>query len=531
MLNDSRFKTFDNPDHWPGHGPVRSLENPSFALIVARTSHVPSIHVYACPMTPPPKPPRSDRRPDHAAAPAPAETPGAGPPNKDWRRTKPMPAGAPGEVRAATRVPLRERAPKPLSVTSAIATARAVPARVAPPTHFAEPTLVVDPEASITSRASIRWVFDNMVVSVHGDPADGGTVALVDPRGKPLGWAVYNSSSRIRARMFSLERRVFDDAYVTRAIGSAIARRRAVFLKGESFRAVYSDADGLPGLVADLIGGVLVVQLLTAAIEARADAALAALREHLAPTATVVHRDLAVRAKEGLAVAASPEIDGDFAEALEVKQDGFSVFADLRGGQKTGLFLDQRFNRRLVAPFCRDAGVLDLFCYVGAWSFAAAAAGAVRVTGVDSSASALAMARRGAEANGMADRVSFVESDAFDFVNEALAGGSGARYDVVVCDPPAFAKTRKQTPDALKAYLSLNYRAMRLLPVGGVLATCSCSHFVTPAEFEAMLETSARNARMTFQVLHRGGQPPDHPAVLGFPESEYLKCVVLQRVE
>lgn len=392
---------------------------------------------------------------------------------------------------------------------------------------MSEPRLVISPEKVKTPRIRPVWIFDNMVGEVSGDVVNGETVFVYDRKNKFLGSAVYNEASRIRARLFSLERETFDDAYVERAITAAVERRRAFFALDDSYRAVFSDSDFLPGLIADRIGNVLVVQLLTLAIDRRRERALDALRRKLPHSSVIVRTDAPVRQKEGLAVEPA-QVEGDVAAATAVRQDGFTVYADPLAGQKTGLFLDQRFNRRLIAPWCGRARVLDLFCYVGAWSFTAARAGAKEVVAVDSSAPALDMARRGAEENGFA-QIRFECGDVFDYLGSA--GLRSERYDVIVCDPPAFAKTRKQVKEALRAYLTLNYRTMRLLAPGGLLATSSCSQHVGRDEFETVLELAARNARMRFHVVARGTQAPDHPILPDLPESEYLKCVLLRRVQ
>lgn len=364
-----------------------------------------------------------------------------------------------------------------------------------------------------------------MVAETSGQVVDGETVYVYDWKKKFLGSAIYNSASKIRARLFSLDRCAFDAGYVVAALKAAIGRRLAMFDAADSFRVAYSDADFLPGVIADKIGPYLIIQLLTLAADRRAGVIVQTLEDVFSLDGVVVVRDTNVRTKEGLALE-KHEIRGHVPEVVTVSQDGYHLCADLIGGQKTGLFLDQRFNRRLLAPFCRGKRVLDLFCHTGAWAFTAAAAGASEVVGVDSSESAIALASKGAELNGF-EQVSFREDDVFDFM---AAQGSG-QFDAIVCDPPAFAKTRRHVPEAVRAYLSLNYRAMKLLPVGGILATCSCSHYVTPDEFDKMLQMAARNARMQFQVVSRGGQSPDHPILLGFSESEYLKCVLLRRVQ
>jgi 23S rRNA (cytosine1962-C5)-methyltransferase len=366
-----------------------------------------------------------------------------------------------------------------------------------------------------------------MVAATGGDLRDGGTAYVYDQENKFLGSAIYNSNSRICARQFSLDRVEFDNDYIESAIREAANRRSNIFEKYDTYRVVFSDSDFVPGLIVDKIGNCLSVQLLTLAVDERSSQIVRVLQDLFSPQAIVLNRSSAVREKEGLSIS-DPEVIGDLPAPVEVEQDGFKLYANLTGGQKTGLFLDHRFNRRLLTPYCKDKRVLDLFCYVGAWSLSAARDGASEVIGVDSSADAIELARRAAEVNGYG-QVSFVDSDAFDFVTQTQQ--SGGKFDVIVCDPPAFAKTRKHVPDAIKAYLSLNYRAMKMLPTGGILITSSCSQHVSHEEFREMLETAARNARMHFHILKAGSQPPDHPILLGLPETDYLKCYLLQRVQ
>jgi len=390
------------------------------------------------------------------------------------------------------------------------------------------PELRVSFEKTRTVRSRHYWVYDNMVVGVPEGAGPGDTVAVVDTRGRFLGSAIFNPNSRIRARVFSLQAEEFNEQYVREAVERAVVRRRQLYGAGESYRVVFADSDRLPGIIADLIGGVLVVQVLTFAADRYHETAVGELTRLLSPSAVMLRRDAAVRMKEGLGIE-PVTISGEVPNPISVQQDGFTVYADLLQGQKTGLFLDQRNNRRLIVPFCKGARVLDLFCYVGAWSFTAALAGAASVTGVDVSKTAVGLARRGAETNGFGN-VAFVAEDAFDYLSTRPAGEQREQFDVVVCDPPAFAKTALQINDAIKGYLSLNYRCMKLLPLGGVLATSSCSQHVSADEFAKMLETAARNANMQFQLLARTAQASDHPVLLGFPESEYLKCFLLQRI-
>ncbi|MEI7634906.1 MAG: class I SAM-dependent rRNA methyltransferase [bacterium] len=389
-----------------------------------------------------------------------------------------------------------------------------------------EPRLIITGAHVKTPRIRPVWIFDNMVAETRGAVASGQTVYVYDRRNKFLGSAIYNERSKIRARIFSLDRELFDNRYIARAMESAVERRRAFYTPDDSFRAVYSDSDFLPGVVVDKLGDVVVVELLTLAAHLRRTSVLAAVEKLLRPPGIVLRVDDAAREKEGLD-GNEPLTTGVIPPVLRVRTDGFVLFADPIHGQKSGLFLDQRFNRRLIAPWCGQGRVLDLFCHTGGWAFTAALAGAADVTAVDSSGEALELGRAAAAENGFA-QVRFEQSDVFDFL--AAVGSRGAQYDVIVSDPPAFAKSRKHVPEAVRAYLSLNYRAMKLLKSGGVLAACSCSHHVTREEFDRVLGTAARNARMNFHIIARGAQAPDHPILLGLPESDYLKCVLLRRV-
>jgi 23S rRNA (cytosine1962-C5)-methyltransferase len=388
-----------------------------------------------------------------------------------------------------------------------------------------EPHIIISHEQTRDPRLRTMWIFDNMVAGVGGNPSDGDAVAVYEKSGKFAGSAVWNSQSRIRARMFSLDRVRWDMGYIRGAIEAAWRRRLTHYAPEDSFRVVFSDADFLPGLIVDKVGGVAVIQFQTLAVNRYRDPIAAAVGDITGCRAVVMRFDSPVRRHEGLATL-PPVTEGEVPDPLFVEMDGVVVCADLAHGQKTGLFLDQRWNRRLITPLCEGRRVLDLFCHVGAWSFTAARAGAREVLGVDLSGPALALARLGAKRNGFGN-VRFEEQDAFDHVT--AASKAGEQYDLVVCDPPAFAKNRRTVPEALRGYLSLNYRAMKLLAPGGVLVTCSCSQHVGEDEFRGAVETAMRNARISLQLVARGGQPPDHPVLMGFPESEYLKCLVLRR--
>ena len=391
------------------------------------------------------------------------------------------------------------------------------------------PRLVVSNEQTRDPRVRTQWFFDNMVLRTENQPRDGESVDLSDTRGKFLGSAIYNSHSRIRARLFSLEHKTWNAAYVREAVNAAVRRRMSFFRSGESMRLIFGDADFLPGVVADRLGDVIVIQLLTMAADRMVDAIVAELEEILKPSGFVLQLGSHLREKEGLPILPN-RIIGDVPAHVWVPQDGFGLVADPVGGQKTGLFLDQRFNRRLVAPWAGGRRVLDLFCHVAGWGISALTQGADHATCVDVSADALRLAAESAERNGFSeDRISFVQSDVFDFIDDA--SDKNLLWDLIITDPPAFAKNAHVMESALRGYYSLNYRSMKLLAPNGLLVACSCSQVVSEETFEECLETAARNARMNFQIVARGGQSPDHPILLGFPESRYLKCLVLQRVE
>lgn len=382
-----------------------------------------------------------------------------------------------------------------------------------------------------TNNVPVRlvWIYDSMVGELpDGEPSAGDTVFVYDQNNRFTGSAIYNPNSRIRARIFSLTRRKFDEAYLRDAIEKAISTRRQLGLLNESCRAISGEGDGIPGLIADKIGDYLVVQPLTYAVDRHLPFIVDQLNSQLAPAGIVVRKDVPIRAKEGLSVE-EPTIHGEVPERVKVSEEGCIMFANPAGGQKTGLFLDQRLNRAVLKPFSKDARVLDLFCHVGGWAMRAAKYGASEVIGVDSSESALELARSGATANGF-ENVTFVEDDVFEYLRK-LDSEPESLFDVIVCDPPAFAKTRAHYEEAFRAYLSLNYLVMKKLKPGGVLITCSCSQAVSTNEFNEALLTSARNARMQFQVIEKRGAPQDHPVLLGLPESEYLKCFVMRRIE
>lgn len=396
--------------------------------------------------------------------------------------------------------------------------------------HHSTKTMVIAPEAGKELHLQPVWVYESMVSALpDGDPAAGDTVYVHDHNGRFLGSAVYNPDSRIRARMFSLRRIRFDETYIREALRGAIERRRSLGLLKESCRLVFGESDGLPGLIADKYGACLVIQPVTAAVDRHLQFIIDRLNEYSAPDGIVVRRDATLRTREGLETTA-PEILGDLPAQLSVRENNtVTLIANVLGSQSAAVSLDQRLNRRVLKPYCTaETRVLSLYSHVGEWALRAASYGAGEVIGVDSSQSATELAIAGAAASGLSDRVSFVEDDAFEYLRGIEPG---RLFDIIICDPPAFAKMRQHREDAARVYKSLNYLAMVRLKPGGILVTCSSSHVFSTEDLDLALLGAANEAGMKFQVIERRGAAPDHPVLPGFPESDYLKCFVMQRVE
>jgi len=371
------------------------------------------------------------------------------------------------------------------------------------------------------------WVFSGAVAKVDGSPAPGATVVVKASDGTSLGLAAYSPASQIRARMwtFDTDERV-DDTFVAARVASSAARRDALLGSGtDSARLVFSEADGVPGLIADRYGDTVVCQLTTAGADAWRDQlgdALAALPG----VARVYERsDADVREREDLPVRVGllrgPSADHE----LVAHEHGFRFAVDVEGGHKTGFYLDQRLARSAVAELAGGRRVLNVFSYTGAFSVIAAARGAATVTSIDSSGPALATAARNGELNGV-DVGELMEADAFT----ALRGlrDRAKQYDLICLDPPKLANTEGQLDKATRAYKDLNLLAVKLLAPGGTLLTWSCSGAMTMELFQKVVAGAALDAKRTVRIVGRLHQPSDHPVPLSFPEAEYLKGLVLR---
>jgi len=293
----------------------------------------------------------------------------------------------------------------------------------------------------------------------------------------------------------------------------------------ESCRVVFGESDGLPALVVDKFNDVLVLQTMALGMEHHKEEIVQALRDVLKPRGIYERNDAAVREKEGLELRTG-FIGEPFDTQLEIEENGLKIGVDIAGGQKTGHFLDQRLNHAAMTRISHQARVLDCFTHTGGFALHAAKYGAKEVLGLDISEDAIAAARENAKRNGLEPRCTFKTANVFDFLTDASK--RGLLWDVIVLDPPAFAKSRSALDGAIRGYKEINLRALKCLPPGGFLVTCSCSQHLTPELFRAMVADAARDAHRELREVYYGTQPPDHPIHWAIPETLYLKCLVLQ---
>jgi 23S rRNA (cytosine1962-C5)-methyltransferase len=380
-------------------------------------------------------------------------------------------------------------------------------------------------------RGGNPWIFSRAIERVEPpDPPPGTLVEVRDAAGSFLGRGHYNPRTTIAVRMLSWEPGLPPSEIIRHRLLRAAALRKKLFPGGaDCFRMVNGDGDGLSGLVIDRYGEVLVVQILTAGMEAMRDEIVSAAREMYSPLAMIERSQGAVRREEGLADRVGP-IDADAPSRAIVTENGIQLEVDFEHGQKTGAFLDQRENRARLGAVASGARVLDLCCYAGGFSLAALAGGARHVTAVDSSARALGWLRRNLELNGFRDAaVELVHADATEFLR-ALPGRPESKFDLIVLDPPPLARARADAPRAAHRYFELNALAMRALAPNGGLMTFSCSTHFRGETFINTVRAAQEQGHARMTMLARLSAGPDHPILLGHPEGEYLTGLMLARL-
>lgn len=370
-----------------------------------------------------------------------------------------------------------------------------------------------------------RWVFSNEVVGRLTDLEPGSWVEVFSSRGVSLGTGYVNPYSLIAVRLVCPPATEPSREFFLNLLKDADARRRRMYPGSTCYRLIFGESDGWPGLVVDRYGDILVYQVTTLGMARMEPLIQELLLEWGSPwiKALVYRNDVPVRNLEGLPLERGVAW-GELPEKLWVDVDGLELSVSPLAGQKTGLYLDQRDNRQALRNAVEGRRVLDLFCYNGAWSLAAARFGAAETVGVDESAEAIAQAQANASRNGFADRCAFRQGEVFRTIKTV---GKDA-FDVIILDPPAFVKSRSALPDAIKGYTDLNRRALLLLRSGGLLVTCSCSYHLTEALFWDVLLQAAQASGRRLRLLEARGQAKDHPVLLAMPETYYLKCFILE---
>ena len=402
------------------------------------------------------------------------------------------------------------------------------------------PLCTITPKAEASILRGHPWVYDAEILSLDGEPDNGAVVDVVSRKGRYLGTGFYSEHSKIRVRLLSRNTNDrFDEAFWRRKLQWAWEYRKSVMSPEDldACRIIFGEADAFPGLTVDKFHDLLSVQVLSVGMECIQNLLLPALVELLRSDGqnirgVYLRNDVALREKEGL-----PQNKGWFplpgeaspdSAVTEITENGVRYLVDVENGQKTGFFLDQKHNRLAVARLARGRTVLDCFTHTGSFALNAARGGAKHVTAVDVSESAVEMARANAVRNGLDAVMTCTAVNVFDLLPQLERESSP--YDLIILDPPAFTKSRKTVDNAMAGYREINYRAMRLLPRGGLLATCSCSHFATEERFTAMLREAARDAGVQLRQIEARQQSCDHPILWGVPETSYLKFYLFQVV-
>jgi 23S rRNA (cytosine1962-C5)-methyltransferase len=402
------------------------------------------------------------------------------------------------------------------------------------------PKVLISPKAERSIKNGHPWIYGEEIRKIEGEPQNGGLVDVFAGNAY-MGTGFYNSASKITVRLISRNANdVFDARFWRRRVEYAVQYRKTV-MPGADFaccRMIHSEADQMSGLTVDRYGSILSVQITCLGMELIKDTIYQALWDVLTEMSETItglyeRNDTALRAREGL-----PEDKGWYQLAgvpvpesavTEICENGVRYLVDVENGQKTGFFLDQKYNRAAVARIARGKRVLDCFTHTGSFGLNAALAGAEHVTCVDVSQTAIDMAKANAIRNGLDSKMDFLCADIFDLLTK-LVDEKCRDYDYIILDPPAFTKSPKKVPDAARGYKEINLKAMKLLPRGGYLATCSCSHFMTDDLFRKILTSAAKDAAVSLRQIEGRGQAPDHPILWNVPETDYLKFYIFQVV-
>ncbi|MDO5424572.1 MAG: class I SAM-dependent rRNA methyltransferase [Eubacteriales bacterium] len=384
-----------------------------------------------------------------------------------------------------------------------------------------------------TLKSGGLWVYDNEIASIMGEFEDGEIVLVHDFDGFGMGRGFINRNSKIRIRMLTRNKdQKIDEAFLKMRVREAWDYRKKT-VDTSSCRVIFGEADFLPGLVVDKFSDVLVVQSLALGIDRLKPLILKALKDVLAEDGIFIRgiyerSDAKVRKNEGMELYKG-FLGETFDTNVEIVENGVKYMVDVKDGQKTGFFLDQKYNRQAIQKLCRGAKVLDCFTHTGSFALNAGLAGAKSVLGVDASELGVEQARLNAKLNGLEDRVRFQCADVFDLLPELEA--KGETFDVIILDPPAFTKSRNSVKNATKGYREINLRAMKLVRDGGFLATCSCSHFMTYELFTQTIHQAARSVHKRLRQVEYRTQAPDHPILWAAEESYYLKFYIFQVVD
>ncbi|MCE7966507.1 MAG: class I SAM-dependent rRNA methyltransferase [Nitrospira sp. NTP2] len=414
---------------------------------------------------------------------------------------------------------------------------RRTPVRESRPSHRIHDTTMMHLSTEATAKirlAPLRgrarpsghlWVFEGQIAEVRGSAGAGDVVDVYTHEKRFLGRGFYNPHSKIRVRLLSFQEEPIDEAFFVSRLRAAVALRRMVAPRTNACRLVYGESDLLPGLVVDRFDDVAVMQTLGYGMDVRKDFLGALLVREAGVRRVYLRNDAKSRTLEWLPLFKG-FLSGEGDTAVPIHEGPARFVVEIAEGQKTGWFCDQRENRLAAALYAKHKTVLEAFCHTGAFGIQAALAGAQSVEGLDVSAAAVALAESHAIRNEVAERCRYRQADAFDEL-PALEQ-QGRRYDLVILDPPAFARSKQAVAHALAGYKQVNLRGLRLLRPGGVLVTCSCSHPISEQDFWAMVQAAARDAGRPIRLLEQRSQGPDHPVLAGMPETRYLKCLIVQ---